>query len=170
MKLGIIVAMGKNQVIGKDNAMPWHLSADLRYFKQTTLGKPIIMGRKTYESIGRILPGRQNIVVTRNPDYKIDAKVPEQSSLSIVNSLDEALASVKAPAPEVMVIGGSTLYKQALGKADSLYLTYIHEQFEGDTFFPDIDMESWSEVWREDHAADEKNPHAYSFVRLEKKY
>lgn len=169
MKLAIIAAMSKFRVIGNHNDLPWHLSADLKYFKKVTMGKPIIMGRKTYESIGRILPGRQNIVVTRNVDYHISDKIPKSASLNIVYNLSDALTSVEGSAEEVMLIGGSTLFKEALPKSDVLYLTYIHAEFPGDTFFPDIKDSEWKEVWREEHKADDKNPCDYSFVRLERK-
>lgn len=169
MKLAIIAAMSKSQVIGNEGDLPWHLSADLKYFKKVTLGKPIIMGRKTYESIGRILPGRQNIVVTRNSNYHINANVPENASLNIVHNLSAALEIVGGSPHEIMLIGGSTLFNEALPRTDVLYLTYIHAEFPGDTFFPEIEQSQWNEVWREDHRADEKNSCDYSFVKLERK-
>jgi len=116
------------------------------------------------------LPGRQNIIVTRNTGYHVGAEVPKNSSLNIVHNLTEALAIVDCTADEVMIIGGATLFKEALPKTDVLYLTYIHAEFPGDTFFPELDKTEWSETWREDHEADDKNPCSYSFVRLEKKY
>jgi dihydrofolate reductase len=168
MKISMIAAMGNHNVIGFNNQLPWHLPADLQYFKQCTLHKPIIMGRSTFESIGRILPGRQNIVVTRNLNYKINAPVPENASLTIVHSLEEAIANLRVNTTEAMIIGGSTLFNEALPKTDRLYLTLIHHDFKGDTFFPKIDQNQWQEMWREDHKADEKNQYDYSFVVLEK--
>jgi dihydrofolate reductase len=160
MKISIIVAMGDNRVIGNDNRLPWHLPADLKHFKATTMGKPIIMGRKTWESIGRPLPGRTNIVVTRDMHYTADG-------CSVVHSLDAALVAA-AGHDEVMVIGGAEFYRQVLPEASTLYLTLIHDEFEGDVFFPALVTGEWREVGREDFDADENNPHAYSFLRLER--
>ena len=160
MRIAIIVAMAQNRVIGRDNQLPWHLPADLRHFKANTMGKPIIMGRKTWESIGRPLPGRSNIVVTRDRDYTADGCV-------VVHSLDEALAAATGH-DEVMVIGGAEFYRQVLPEATTLYLTQIHDAIQGDAFFPELDMEQWQEVERQDFEPDEKNPHAYSFIRLER--
>lgn len=168
MKIAMIAAMGKFQVIGHHNQLPWHLSADLNYFKQVTLGKPIIMGRNTFESIGKILPGRQNIVVTKNKNYPINALLPDSSSLTIVHSLADAFSAVIGNPEEVMIIGGATLFNEALPNANILYLTFIHAEFPGDTFFPPINPNEWQEVWREDHQADAKNPYDYSFVKLER--
>ncbi|MGB5260434.1 MAG: type 3 dihydrofolate reductase [Gammaproteobacteria bacterium] len=160
MKISIIVAMADNRVIGNDNRLPWHLPADLKHFKATTLGKPIIMGRKTWESIGRPLPGRTNIVVTRDIHYPADGCV-------VVHSLDAALAAA-AGHDEVMVIGGAEFYRQVLPQASTLYLTLVHDEFEGDVFFPALEGGEWCEVEREDFNADVNNPHAYSFLRLER--
>ena len=160
MKLSIIVAMAENRVIGRDNGLPWHLPADLKHFKAITMGKPIIMGRKTWESIGRPLPGRTNIVVTRTPDYKAD-------DCEVVHSLDEALAAVDG-FDEAMVIGGAEFYRQALPQASTLYLTLVHAAVTGDTYFPELDLQQWREAERKDFAADENNPYAYSFIRLER--
>ena len=157
MKISIIVAMAENRVIGRDNGLPWHLPADLKHFKAITMGKPIIMGRKTWESIGRPLPGRINIVVTRTPNFMADGCV-------VVHSIEEALAGHD----EAMVIGGAEFYRQVLPQATTLYLTLVHDVFDGDTFFPELDEQAWREVERSDFAADEKNPHAYSFIRLER--
>ncbi len=161
--------MGKFGVIGNNNQLPWHLSADLKYFKQVTLGKPIIMGRHTFESIGKVLPGRQNIVVTTNRNYKINVLIPANTSLAIVHDLKQAFSTIPNKPDEVMIIGGSSLFKEALPQANILYLTYIHAEFAGDTFFPEINPNEWLEVWREDHIPDEKNPYAYSFVKMERK-
>lgn len=148
--------MANNRVIGKDNQMPWHLPADLKHFKKITMGKPIIMGRKTYQSIGKALPGRVNIVVSRNSDFQaVDCK---QAS-----SLDDALEQV-ADAQEVMIIGGGTLYSQGLTLANKLYLTFIDLDVAGDTFFPDYTTLELKEISREIHLADETNPYNYQFV------
>lgn len=154
--ISLIVAMAKDRVIGKDNQMPWHLPADLQHFKKVTLGKPIIMGRKTYESIGRPLPGRQNIVISRKPDYQLDG-------CDTVTSIEAALALV-ADEAEVMIVGGGFLYKQTLAMANKLYLTFIDLAVEGDTRFPDYSQLELTEVSRESHLADEKNPYNYDFV------
>ena len=158
MKIAIVVAMAANRVIGRDNQLPWHLPADLKHFKQLTLGKPVVMGRKTYESIGRPLPERTNIVVTRDRDYGAPGCV-------VVHSLDEALAAA-GEAAEVMVIGGAGIYRQVLPRTDTLYLTQVHAEFEGDTLFPELDAAQWREVARTDCEPDEKNPWRYSFLEL----
>ena len=158
----MIAAMGKNRVIGKDNDMPWHLPADLQHFKKTTLGSPIIMGRKTYDSIGRPLPGRLNIILSRNAKLVI-------KGCSVVNSLEDAIGLAKETgASEIFITGGAHLYDNFLEKTDRLYLTLIDEDFEGDTYFPDYTQFTWKETARDEHQADEKNPHAYSFVTLDK--
>ncbi|WP_022940219.1 type 3 dihydrofolate reductase [Psychromonas hadalis] len=159
MKISMIVAMAKNRVIGFDNKMPWHLPADLKFFKRVTLGKPVIMGRKTYDSIGRPLPGRQNIVLTRDKTLTI-------TGVDCVQTVEQALQLV-ASVDEVMVIGGATIYEQFLPKADRLYLTFIDLKTLGDTFFPDYEaLASWSEVAREKHIKDDKNGYNYQFVTL----
>ncbi len=157
--ISLIAAMAKNRVIGKDNAMPWHLPADLAHFKRVTMGKPVIMGRRTYESIGRPLPGRKNIVISRRSDYSPDGCV-------IVNSVEAAIA--EANHEEVMVIGGGQLYAEILPHADRLYLTLIDAELEGDTRFPDYTIYDWKEIDRERHEPDEKNNYAYEFVTLER--
>lgn len=166
MKIAMIAAMAKNRIIGADNDMPWHLPADLKHFKAITLGKAVIMGRKTYESIGRALPGRPNIVITSNADYSL-------SDATVVDSPESAFEVAKALSPEqsendeVMIIGGGTIYQSFLDKADTLYLTHIDLDVDGDTQFPDYEAAaSWKEVSREAHSADEKNAHAYTFVTL----
>lgn len=161
MRLSIIVAMDENQVIGNNNQLPWHLPADLKHFKTITMGKPIIMGRKTFESIGKPLPGRQNIVVTRTREFHADG-------VASVHSIDEALELVQH-CDEAMIIGGSQLFESTLSKANRLYLTYIHQHFTGDTFFPKFEYNEWQELSREQHEPDEKNPYAYTFITLEKK-
>ncbi len=156
--ISIIVAMAQNRVIGKDNALPWHLPADLKHFKAMTLGKPIIMGRKTWESLPGKLPDRTHIVVTANPDYQADGCV-------VVNSLEQAIAAAGV-APEVMIVGGAMLYGQALSLADRIYLTMVEADAEGDIQFPEYDQQQWRETARERHPGDDKNPHAYSFITL----
>jgi dihydrofolate reductase len=160
MKISIIVAMASNGVIGRDNQLPWHLPADLKHFKQTTMGKPILMGRKTWESIGRPLPGRTNIVITRDSTYLA-------AGCEVVNSIEAAITAA-GEQDEVMVIGGAELYRQVLPDTDTIYLTRIHEAFEGDTCFPEMHNTEWHQVERIDHEADEKNSHDYSFIRLER--
>lgn len=152
--------MGANRVIGLGGQLPWKLSADLRYFKQVTMGKPIMMGRRTHESIGRPLPGRTNIVLTGDRSFRAPGCV-------VAHSLAEALATV-SEADEIMVIGGANLYAQTLSHADRLYLTEIHHTFDGDTWLPEIDMSKWRESRRDDHGADADSPYAYSFLRYER--
>lgn len=157
--LALIAALAKNRVIGYRQAMPWHMPADLRHFKQITLGKAVIMGRKTFESIGRPLPGRRNIVVTRAMDYK-------KPGIEVVPSLADAIRLVGEQ--EAMVIGGGELYRTALSQVNRMYLTWIDCAPQGDVFFPDYDVRHWREIAREDHSADQQNPYAYSFVVLER--
>lgn len=159
--LSIIAAMDENRLIGKDNALPWHLPADLAFFKQTTMGKPILMGRKTFESIGRPLPGRRNIIISRDPHYQVEG-------CDICDSIDSAMAIVMDQ-DEAMLIGGSSLYAQTIERAERLYITEIHAQFEGDAWFPVIDPAQWLESWREDHQNDAKNPYYYSFVKYSRR-
>ncbi|HYQ71818.1 MAG TPA: dihydrofolate reductase [Gammaproteobacteria bacterium] len=161
MRISIIVAMAANGVIGRDNGLPWHLPADLQHFKRITMGKPILMGRRTWESIGRPLPGRTSIVVTRDTGYAAPGCI-------VVHSVEAGLQAAEACADEVMVIGGAECYRQVLPLTDTLYLTRIHADFEGDTFFPVLDESEWREVGRSDCAPDEKNPYPYSFIRLER--
>jgi len=154
--ISLIAAMAKNRIIGKDNQMPWHLPADLGHFKTVTLGKPIIMGRKTYESIGRPLPGRKNIVMSRDKDYKLEG-------CETVTSLKEAIKLVE-DVEEIMIIGGGFLYTECIPQADKLYLTFIDLDVEGDTQFPQFEHLSLTELKREKHYKDEKNPYNYEFV------
>ncbi|WP_018692978.1 type 3 dihydrofolate reductase [Algicola sagamiensis] len=159
MKISLIVAMDENRVIGLDNQMPWHLPADLKHFKSVTMGKPIVMGRKTFESIGRPLPGRENVVLTRSQDYQ-----PE--GVTVCHSKDELLSRLQSY-EEVMIIGGGNIYQQFLQEAETLYLTQIHASFNGDTFFPDYTaVGNWVVNAREDYERDEKNTHDYSFLEL----
>lgn len=161
MIISIIVAMDKNRVIGKDNKMPWHLSSDLKRFKQLTMGKPIIMGRKTFESIGKPLPGRINIILTKDANYK-------QEGCIVVHSVDEALKFCEGN-NEVMVIGGAKVYMLFLPMTKKIYLTLVDGEYEGDTYFPEIDMKKWEEVRIEEHFKDDNNPYSFSFIELGRK-
>lgn len=158
MYLSLVVAMARNSVIGLDGKIPWHLSEDLKYFKKITLGKPIIMGRKTCNSIGRPLPDRRNIVVSSNLKFC-------SNGFDVFNSIDAALNDCQEQA-EVMIIGGATLYKALLPKADRLYITYIHKKFKGDTFFPNFNLKQWQEIYRQDVSGDTQEKLKYSFVVL----
>ena len=160
-KISLIAALGNNRVIGWHNQLPWHLPADLRHFKDLTLGKPVLMGRKTHESIGRPLPERLNLVVTRDDNFTV-------SGCQIFHSIPAALAHV-ANEPEIMVIGGAEIFAACLPQAHTLYLTSIRHDFAGDSFFPTWDAEAWQEVERLDCKPDEKNPYDYSFVTLKRK-
>ncbi|WP_371186596.1 type 3 dihydrofolate reductase [Thalassotalea maritima] len=160
--LSMIVAHAHNRVIGKDNDMPWHMPADLKYFKQTTMKKPVIMGRKTFESIGFPLPGRRNIVISRDAQYHAEG-------IETVASVDAALALVQ-DVEEVMVIGGGSIYQHCLPAADRLYITEIDLDTDGDTFFPDYNANGeWVCVNQDPHPADDKNPHPYNFKIYERK-
>jgi dihydrofolate reductase len=162
MKVSMIAAMANNRVIGKEGKMPWHLPNDLKFFKRTTLGKPVIMGRKTFESIGRPLPRRQNIVVTRSADFVAEG-------VTIVHDTDSALAAA-GDVEEVVVIGGGNIYQQFLPQADELYLTFIDLTTDGDVFFPDFEAASnWQEMWEERHYKSDGAPHDHRFVRLKRK-
>ena len=163
--LSLIVAMAQNHVIGINNSLPWHLPNDLKYFKKVTMGKPIIMGRKTYESIGKPLPGRRNIVITRQDAY---TGVGENDAIDVVSSLDQAVDLGESIAlveghEEVMVIGGAEIYKQALLKADRLYITHVLADVEGDAYFPQVDWTLYEEVGHESFAASGHNPYDYRF-------
>jgi dihydrofolate reductase len=160
MAINIVVAKSENDVIGRDGDLPWRLCADLRHFKATTLGHPLVMGRKTHESIGRPLPGRHNIVVTRQADYLA-------AGCTVTGSLEQAIIAAH-PATEIMIIGGAALYAAALPRAERIYLTEVHAEITGDTYFPPIDRDAWRELERERHEADESNDHDYSFVVLER--
>ena len=158
--LSMIVAHANNRVIGKNNVMPWHLPADLAYFKKTTLGKPIIMGRKTYESIGRPLPGRQNIVISRDGNYQAEG-------VDVVSSVDAALALVN-DVEEVMVIGGGAIYQYCLAAAQRLYITHIDADIDGDTYFPEYDFNVWKKMSSELRPSDDKNQYQLNFTVYEK--
>lgn len=165
MTLTLIVAAAANHVIGKDNQLPWHLPRDLAYFKHITTGCPIIMGRKTYESIGKALPNRLNVVITRNADYQLD-------DAHVVHSLDAAIhvaEQADSRNGEIHVIGGATIFEAALPLADKIYLNRVLADFDGDTFLPQIDWQQWQLTHSEDHVADDKNAHAMRFEVYEKR-
>ena len=162
MRLALIVAAAQNGVIGRNNGLPWHLPEDLRYFKRVTMGKPIVMGRKTYESIGRPLPGRTNIVISRNASWQAEG-VRVLPTVEDALTLAEEVALIDG-AEELMVIGGAEIYRSALPLAGRLYLTEVHAEVAGDAFLPDIDWSQWREVGRERHGASDTNPYDYSFV------
>ena len=155
----LIVAAADNGVIGRDNALPWHLPDDLKRFKQLTLGKPIVMGRKTFESIGRALPGRQNIVVTRDANYR-------REGVSVVHDVDAAVAAASG-APEIMVIGGAELFRLFLPRATRVHLTRVHADVAGDVVWPTLD-DTWRLVASEPHAADERHVSPMTFEVWEK--
>jgi dihydrofolate reductase len=157
MRLIAVVAASDNDVIGVGNGLPWHLPADLAYFKRVTMGKPILMGRLTCEAIGRALPGRRNLVLTRGT-----FTVP---GVETVGSLDEACARL-GDAPELMIIGGATVYRLALPRLDYIHLTRVHCHLAGDAHLPPLPATQWREVTREERAADERNPYAMSFIEL----
>jgi dihydrofolate reductase len=159
--LELVVAVARNGVIGRGNALPWHLPEDLRYFKRLTLGGPILMGRRTWESIGRPLPGRTNLVLTRSAGF-------EAPGATVVHTLDEALAAAGA-APALRVIGGAELYRLCLPSAAVLYLTEVDADIEGDVHFPAWDRKDWVEVRREAHPADARHAYGYAFVTLERR-
>lgn len=161
MIISMIAAMANNRVIGKDNKMPWHLPADLKHFKSITMGKPVVMGRKTYESIGKALPGRLNIVVTRQADYAL-------TDATVVSDCETAF-SAAGKVDEVMIIGGGTIYEYFLPRCNRLYLTEISLDVDGDTFFPDYQsVGNWQVLEDVLHHADEKNPYNYRFLTLDK--
>jgi len=166
MKISLVWAMAQNRVIGRNNQLPWYLPEDLKYFKRITLGKPVIMGRKTFDSIGKPLPGRTNIVVTRNRDWSFEG-VRTVDSLEAARELCENLAIVDGT-EEAMIIGGAEIYRQAMPLADRLYLTEVHADVEGDATFPEFDRSQWQEIAREDFEASGPNPYNYSFIILEK--
>jgi len=166
MKISLVWAMAQNRVIGRNNQLPWYLPEDLKYFKRITLGKPVIMGRKTFDSIGKPLPGRTNIVVTRNRDWSFEG-VRTVDSLEAARELCENQAIVDGT-EEAMIIGGAEIYRQAMPLADRLYLTEVHADVEGDVTFPEFDRSQWQEIAREDFEASGPNPYNYSFIILEK--
>jgi dihydrofolate reductase len=152
-QLSMVVAMTDNRVIGRNNTMPWHLPADLAYFKKITLGHPILMGRRTWDSIGRPLPGRRNLVLSFQKDLKLEGA-------EVFNSLEQALATCS---DQVFVIGGADLFQHCLPMAQKLHITQIHATLEGDTFFPEVDLTGWREIERIEHPRDEKNAYDLTF-------
>ena len=162
MIISIIAAMANNRVIGINNSLPWKLPSDMKWFRQHTLGKPIVMGRKTFESFGgRTLPDRPNIIITRDTGYKVEGAI-------VSHSIDEALQAA-GDAEEVMIIGGASFYEQMLPKADRMYLTFVHADIEGDARFPEYNESEWNTIERVEVKADDKNPHDHTFVIFERK-
>lgn len=161
MRLSIITAMAANRVIGVKNRLPWHLPEDLRHFKALTMGHHIVMGRKTYDSIGKPLPGRTTIIVTRNMDYAVPGCLA-------VNSIEAALTVCHGDS-EIFFVGGAEIYSQVLPIADRIYLTEIKRDFPGDAHFPEFDLSQWSEASREKHTADGGEPFEYHFVVYDRK-
>ena len=170
MRIALIAAVARNGVIGRDGAMPWHLPADLRHFKQITLGKPVVMGRRTHQSIGRPLPGRANIVITRDRNYRA-------AGCTVVHSPEEAIAAADAAAAsaggdaadEIVVIGGGSVYAAFLPRAERIYLTRVDVEVTGDTRFPTLDPAEWHATSRREHPADAHNPYACTFLVLERR-
>lgn len=162
MKLALLAAVARNGAIGRDNGLPWHLPDDLRRFRALTLGKTVIMGRKTYESLPGALPGRHSIVVSRDGRYRA-----VRQDAQVAGSLDEALAQARST--EVFIIGGASLYQQTLARADRLYLTEIDADVAGDAFFPRYDHADWETMAEETHRADDRHPHAFRFLTLERR-
>ena len=160
MTISIVVAIAQNHAIGKDNKLLWHLPNDLKHFKTITSGHTVIMGRKTYDSVGKPLPNRRNIVITRQ---RMDI-----SGCEVVNSLEQALALCKTE-EEVFIVGGAEIYRQAMSVTNKIHLTIVHQNFDGDTYFPDIEENTWIETEREDYQPDEKNKLPYSFITLERR-
>ncbi|MFD1777435.1 dihydrofolate reductase [Fredinandcohnia salidurans] len=159
--ISLLVAMDKNQLIGKDNDLPWRLPADLAYFKRVTMGHPIIMGRKTYDSIGRPLPGRENIIVTRDTSY-------EAEGCKVIHSIEEIVKMNEQTDQELFVIGGAEIFKEILPHSDRLYITEINEEFKGDTYFSAFDKVEWKVISEEKGIKNEKNPYDYTFLVYEK--
>ncbi|MDH3715575.1 MAG: dihydrofolate reductase [Gammaproteobacteria bacterium] len=159
MFLSLIVALDRRLAIGKNNAMPWHLSADLRYFKRTTMGKPVIMGRKTFESVGRPLPGRQNVVITRNSTW-------QAPGCTVYQDLETAFAELH-DLPEAFVIGGGQIYAATLHKCRRLHVTHVEADIDGDVFFPALDWRQWRATEVARHGADESNTYAFRIVVYE---
>lgn len=164
MRVNIIVAAAENGVIGRDGDLPWRISADLKRFKEITMGHPVIMGRKTFDSLPKVLPGRKNIVVTRQENYYSE-KLNEHCVIE--NSLSSAISSVSRSA-EIMVIGGAAIYEEALPIAKRLFITEVHETVVGDASFPDFSRETWTETLRSPQLHDDSSEHPYSFVVLER--
>jgi dihydrofolate reductase len=162
MTISLVVAASENNAIGKDNQLIWHLPNDLKFFKNTTWGFPVIMGRKSFESVNKPLPGRTNIVITTNPDWKAETVI-------VVNNLKDAIQkAAETNSKQIFIIGGGEIYKQSMDIADSIYITRVHADLEGDTFFPLIDESKWKLTSNQDFEADEKHAYSYSFQIWEK--
>ncbi len=164
-RLSLLVAMAKNRVIGRNNKLPWHLPADLKHFKFLTMGQTIVMGRKTYESIGKPLPGRANIIVTRQTGYEVPGT-------TVVNSIDDALLICERTRPisgEIFIIGGEELYRQTLKICQRIYITEIQRDFEGDAYFPEFDPSEWEETQRDKHISENDTNLEYHFVILDRR-
>jgi dihydrofolate reductase len=160
-RLSIVVAVSENGVIGREGVLPWRLSADLRRFKRITMGHHLLMGRKTYDSIGKLLPGRTTTILTRSSDYRVEGAV-------VGNSLDELLEKIDDTDSEVFVVGGAEIYQVTLPQATRLHITRVHATIDGDVFFPEIDWSEWTEVESETYAADEKNEFDSTYRLLER--
>ncbi|MDX5422556.1 MAG: dihydrofolate reductase [Hymenobacteraceae bacterium] len=160
--IAIVVAAAENNVIGKDNGLIWHLPADLRHFKALTMGHPMLMGRKTFESIGKPLPGRTTIIITSQKGYKAEG-------CAVVHSLQEAIEKGKELDKQIYVVGGAEIYRQALSVTDTIYLTRVHHSFDGDVYFPELKEEEWETISKEHHSPDEKNKYSYTFFELKRK-
>lgn len=161
--LSIIVATAKNNVIGKDNQLIWHLPEDLKRFKRLTTGKTIIMGRKTFESLGRVLPNRKHVILTKSPDYKV-----EHEEVEVVNEVSDLAPYINSE-EENFVIGGGTIYQLLMSHASRLYITKIEKEFEGDTYFPIIDEKEWEIIEVEEGIQNEQNPYQYSYITYKRK-
>lgn len=163
MTISIIAAVASNNIIGRDNKLPWHMPADLKWFKKLTMGHHVLMGRKTFEEFRKPLPGRVNVVITRNPNWSADG-------VAIARSVDEAISKAEAAGDaEIFIIGGAEIFAQVLHRADRMYITRIHAEPEGDTFFPEFDdVNEWKLVDAEHCEADEKNAYPYSFLTYER--
>ncbi len=163
MKISIIVATSLNHAIGKNNQLLWHLPADLKFFKTTTMGCPVVMGRKTFQSIGRTLPGRKNVIITRDGNFNSE----NQFDIEVVSSIDKAIHSLQTE-KEVFIIGGGEIYKQALHLVDTIYLTQVNTTIDADVYFDKINEKEFNLVWEEKHLADEKNKFDYTFQKYER--
>lgn len=162
MLLSLVVAASENDVIGDHGAIPWHLPDDLKFFRELTKGRPVIMGRKTYESIGHALPGRTNIIITRRDDYAAPDCI-------VTSSIADAILQAEATgADEAFIIGGGEIYKEALSRAHRVHLTRVHAHVDGDATFPALDRAAWRETKRTDHPADDRHAHAFSFLTYER--
>jgi dihydrofolate reductase len=155
--ISFIWAMDENRVIGKNNQLPWHLPEDLKFFKKVTIGHPVAMGRKTHESIGRLLPGRENIIITRNKEFLCDG-------CTVIYSIDEFIDYCQGKEEEVFVIGGAEIFKELIPVVDRLYVTMIYDYFDGDTYFPEFSLQDFKLVIQEKGIRDEKNPYDYEFL------